>query len=165
MFSFLGLSLLNLSIVSLRLIVNLGKLCLLVSSLVKSFLSFLRYCAFNLGSLILLISSRNNSSCSSYLVRTFTDLVKTFTVLQQLLLQPKFISGEYEVDEESYSLGDISFSLSVFLNSKILYKSSLSFTLICNWLIFCFTLQLFTKWPYFWHLKHFIFFYQLYSYC
>ena len=100
MFSFLGLSLLNLSIVSLRLIVNLGKLCLLVSSFVKSFLSFLRYCAFNLGSLILLIASRNNSSCSSYLVRTFTDLVKTFTILQQLLLQPKFISGEYEVDKD-----------------------------------------------------------------
>ena len=93
--------------------------------------------AFNSRSLILLIASRSNSSCSSCLVRTFNDLVITFIGLQQLSLQPSLISGEEDdeveyssEDEDSISSGDISFSLSVFLNSISLYKSSFSLSFI-----------------------------------
>jgi hypothetical protein len=65
--------------------------------------------------LILLIASRSNSSCSSCLVRTFNDLVKTFIDLlaQQLSVQPNLISGveddedEYASKEDSISSGDV----------------------------------------------------------
>ena len=94
--------------------------------------------AFNSGSLILLIALRSNSSCSSCLVRTFNDLVKTFIDLpaQQLSVQPILISGveddelEYSSEEVSILSGDISVSLSVFLNSRSFYKSSFSLSFI-----------------------------------
>jgi hypothetical protein len=87
--------------------------------------------AFNSGSLILLIASRSNSSCSSCLEITFIDLPA-----QQLSVQPNLISGveddedKYSSEEDSISSGDISFSLSVFFNSRRLYNSSFSLSFI-----------------------------------
>jgi hypothetical protein len=77
----------------------------------------------------------------------------TFILLsaQQLSVHPNFISGveddedEYSSEEDSISSGDISFSLSVFLNSRRLYNSSFSLSFIWSWFIFCFTLQSLAK--------------------
>jgi hypothetical protein len=69
---------------------------------------------------------------------TFNDLVKTFIDLlaQQLSVQPNLISGveddedEYSSEEDSISSGDISFSLSVCLNSRRLYNFYFSLSFI-----------------------------------